>query len=86
MSRFQAFLKQPLWWGGFLAMLIPRLVILALQYRSLRALETAMTAWRKEEPKRIIATKRKKRGPCLRTPLAILSTGRSSLRAIKTQC
>jgi signal transduction histidine kinase len=51
MLRFQAFLKQPLWWGGFLAVLIPLLVILALQYRSLRALETALPAWRKEEMK-----------------------------------
>lgn len=48
------FLKRHLLWVGFLAVLLPLLVILLLQYRSLTALETALPAWRKEEMKNFL--------------------------------
>ncbi len=51
MPRFQAFLQRHLLWVGFLAVLLPLLVLLLLQYRSLTALETALPARRKEEMK-----------------------------------
>ncbi len=51
MPRFQAFLKRHLLWVGFLAVMIPLLVLLLLQYRSLTALETALPARHKEEMK-----------------------------------
>ena len=51
MPRFQAFLKQHLLWVGFLAVMIPLLVLLLLQYRSLTALQAALPARRKEELK-----------------------------------
>lgn len=54
MLRFQAFLKRHLLWVGFLAVLLPLLVLLFLQYRSLTALEAALPARRKEEMKNFL--------------------------------
>jgi signal transduction histidine kinase len=51
MTQIKAFLKRHLLAVGFGAVLLPLLVILGLQYRSLRALETALPAWRKQELK-----------------------------------
>lgn len=49
MPRVIAFLKRHLLWTGFLAVMIPLLVLLFLQYRSLTALEAASPARHKEE-------------------------------------
>jgi signal transduction histidine kinase len=54
MLRFKAFLKRHLLWVGFLLVLLPLLVLLLLQYRSLTALETALPARRKEEMKNFL--------------------------------
>lgn len=54
MLHFQAFLKRHLLWVGFLAVMLPLLVLLWLQYRSLTALEAALPARRKEEMKNFL--------------------------------
>ena len=54
MLRFQAFLKQHLLWVGFFVVMLPLLVLLLLQYRSLTALEAALPARRKEEMKNFL--------------------------------
>ncbi|MFN7930172.1 MAG: HAMP domain-containing sensor histidine kinase [Blastocatellia bacterium] len=54
MLSVKAFLKRHLLVVGFVAVIVPLLVLLGLQYRSLRTLETALPAWRKEEMTRFL--------------------------------
>ncbi len=54
MLQFKAFLKRHLLWVGFLMVMLPLLVLLWLQYRSLTALEAALPARRKEEMKNFL--------------------------------